>query len=452
MHKMSNDDTGRTQRDNVMRRCEDEGIRFIKLQFTDILGAVKNVTIPVEQLPKALDGDISFDGGSIEGFVRIEESDMLLQPDPHSFAIFPWQRGDRGRTGRLMCNITWPDKEPFEGCPRTILQEVMSRAGRSGFGLHAGPEPEFFLFLRQDDGSPTLSSHDEAGYFDMPPLDRGEAAREDMVRALIDMDFEIEASHHEAAPAQHEIDFKYADALTTADQIATFRFVVRTVALQHNLHATFMPKPKHGIAGSGMHVHMSLFRENDNAFYEPKDPDGLSDACRHFIAGLLDHCRGFTAITNPLVNSYKRLVSGFEAPVHIAWSMGNRSPLIRVPARRGEGTRVELRSPDPACNPYLALAVTFAAGLDGIERQLPLPEPINENVYRMDVQDRADRNIGALPKSLNQALEHMQRDELVMNTLTSHVSNRFVDAKKIEWEEYRCQVHEWEVQRYLGTY
>ncbi len=449
---MIREDHNSAGKEQVLQRCEEENIQFIKLQFTDILGAVKNVTIPVEQLPKALDANISFDGGSIEGFVRIEESDMLLQPDPGSFAVFPWQSDDRARIARLMCNITWPDGEPFEGCPRTILERVMADGRRLGYELFAGPEPEFFLFMRKADGSPTLDSHDQAGYFDMPPLDRGEAARQDMVKALIDMNFEIEASHHEAAPAQHEIDFKYADALTTADQIATFRFVVRTVALQHNLHATFMPKPKFGIAGSGMHVHMSLFREDINAFYEPEDADGLSGACRHFIAGLMHHCRGFTAITNPLVNSYKRLVSGFEAPVHIAWSMGNRSPLIRIPARRGEGTRVELRSPDPSCNPYLALAVTFAAGLDGISKEMPLCEPINDNIYDMDAQERRKKDIGALPKSLHQALRHLQDNELVLDTLTQHVSDRFMQAKRIEWEEYRSQIHEWEVRRYLGAY
>ncbi len=441
-----------TDSKDVIKICEQEGIRFIKLQFTDILGAVKTVTIPVEQLPKGLEGNIAFDGSSIEGFVRIEESDMLLRPDPASFSIFPWHSDPGSKTARLMCDIAWPDGAPFDGCPRTILQRVVQDAQDLGLVPHAGPEPEFFLFLRNDDGSPSLKSHDHAGYFDQPPLDKGEEAREHMVRTLLDMGFEIEASHHEVAPAQHEIDFKYEEALTTADQIATFRFVVRTVALQHNLHATFMPKPKHGIPGSGMHVHLSLFRGDTNIFYDPSDEDGLSRECRHFIAGLMHHARSLTAITNPLVNSYKRLVPGYEAPSYIAWSLGNRSPLIRVPARRGTGTRVEMRNPDPSCNPYLALAVLFAAGLDGMKNEMELGESVNDNIYIMGEQQLHDRHIESLPRSLDEALDELEKSELIRRTLTPHLLERFIEAKRIEWDEYRTQIHEWEIKRYLGAY
>ncbi|MFP4200764.1 MAG: type I glutamate--ammonia ligase [Clostridia bacterium] len=438
-------------REEIIRRCSDEDVAFVKLQFTDILGATKNVTIPAEQLPKALDGDIAFDGGSIEGFVRIQESDMLLKPDPNTFAVFPWSTNDM-KTARLMCDITWPDGTPFDGCPRTILKRVLARAKEMGYLPNAGPEPEFFLFKRDEEGRPTLEIHDHAGYFDLPPLDRGEAAREDMVRKLTDMEFEVEAAHHEVAPAQHEIDFKYADAVTTADRIATFRFVVRTVALQHNLHATFMPKPKFGIPGSGMHVHLSLFEGERNAFYDGSKPESLATICYQFLAGVMRNCREFTAVTNPLVNSYKRLVPGFEAPVYIAWSLGNRSPLIRVPARRGIGTRLEVRSPDPACNPYLALAVIIAAGLDGIEESLEAPDPVDDNIYEMSLSEREKRGIGSLPGTLAEALAEMEDSELVRRVLGDHITDRFIAAKKLEWDEYRTTVHGWELDRYLGSY
>ncbi len=438
-------------KDRLQQECRDQSIAFVKLQFTDIMGATKNVTIPVEQLPKALDGDIAFDGGSIEGFVRIQESDMLLKPDPETFVVFPWLTNGM-KTARLMCDITWPDGTPFDGCPRTILKRVLGRAEEMGYVPNAGPEPEFFLFKRDQDGRPTIEGHDHAGYFDLPPLDRGEAAREDMVRKLSDMGFEVEAAHHEVAPAQHEIDFKYADAVTTADRIATFRFVVRTVALQHNLHATFMPKPKFGIPGSGMHVHLSLFDSEGNAFFDENAEDSLSDTCYSFLAGVMRNCREFTAITNPLVNSYKRLVPGFEAPVYIAWSRGNRSPLIRVPARRGVGTRLEVRSPDPACNPYLALAVIISAGLDGIDEALKPSEPVDDNIYEMGLEERRERGIDSLPGTLAEALSEMRESDLVRRVLGDHIVDRFLAAKQIEWDDYRTKVHQWELDRYLGAY
>ncbi len=442
--------TARTS-DDVRLLVKELGVRFVRLQITDILGAVKNVAIPVEQLDKALDGELMFDGSSIEGFVRIEESDMYLRPDPDTFSVYPWQK-EGGATARLICDVYNPDGTPFAGCPRGILKRVMEEANALGYTCFAGPEPEFFLFERDENGAATLRSHDQAGYFDLSPVDRGESARRDMVLALQAMGFEIEASHHEVAPAQHEIDFQYADAVTTADRIATFRVVVRIIAMHHNLHATFMPKPVYGINGSGMHVHMSLFQGDKNAFFEPGATMDLSDTALHFIGGLLAHAKEFTAITNPIVNSYKRLVPGYEAPVNIAWSAKNRSPLLRVPAKRGLSTRVELRSPDPSCNPYLALAVTFKAGLLGVASKMSPPPPVSENLYAMSDSERKERGIDQLPGNLLEAISAMQASGLMRETLGDHVFDRFCDAKRIEWDVYRTQVHPWEVERYLSVY
>ncbi len=442
--------TARTS-DDVRLLVKELGVRFVRLQITDILGAVKNVAIPVEQLDKALDGELMFDGSSIEGFVRIEESDMYLRPDPDTFSVYPWHK-EGGATARLICDVYNPDGTPFAGCPRGILKRVMEEADALGYTCFAGPEPEFFLFERDENGAATLRSHDQAGYFDLSPVDRGESARRDMVLALQAMGFEIEASHHEVAPAQHEIDFQYADAVTTADRIATFRVVVRIIAMQHNLHATFMPKPVYGINGSGMHVHMSLFQGDKNAFFEPGAKMDLSDTALHFIGGLLAHAKEFTAITNPIVNSYKRLVPGYEAPVNIAWSAKNRSPLLRVPAKRGLSTRVELRSPDPSCNPYLALAVTFKAGLLGAASKMSPPPPVSENLYAMSAAERRERGIDQLPGNLLEAVSAMQASSLMRETLGDHVFERFCDAKRIEWDVYRTQVHPWEVERYLSVY
>lgn len=436
---------------DVFHAVKDLNVRFIRLQFTDILGIIKNVAIPVDQLDKAMAGELMFDGSSIQGFVRIEESDMYLRPDPSSWAVFPWQR-DGGITARLICDIYNSDGNPFEGCPRLTLKRVMEEAAQMGYVAQAGPEPEFFLFERDADGSPTTRSHDQAGYFDLSPIDKGEQARRDMVLALEEMGFEIEASHHEVAPAQHEIDFKYADAVTTADRIATFRFVVRQIAMNHNLHATFMPKPIADIAGSGMHVHLSLFSGEENAFFDSEAPDGLSPVTRHFIGGLMAHARGFAAITNPLVNSYKRLVPGYEAPVYIAWSMQNRSPLIRIPAKRGSSTRIELRNPDPSCNPYLALAVTLAAGLEGVRRGIEPPPPVEGNLYEFNEEERIQAGIESLPGSLWEAIQALEKDSLIRDTLGEHIYNLFVEAKRIEWDQYRSRVHQWERDRYLTVF
>ena len=444
-------DKPRTKED-VLRLAERDKVRFILLQFTDILGVIKSVAIPVEQLPKALDGQILFDGSAVHGFVRIEESDMLLKPDPDTFVIFPWLNGDRENTARLICDIYTPDGEPFVGCPRLTLKRVIKQAAEMGYTMNAGPEAEFFLFELDEDGKPSVKTRDQGSYFDLSPVDTGENARRDMVIALQDLGFEIEASHHEVAPAQHEIDFRYAEALATADNVVTFKLVVRTIALQHKLHATFMPKPVHGINGSGMHTHQSLFKGDSNAFYDPAGQYQLSDVCMHYLGGLLSHARGFTAITNPLVNSYKRLVPGYEAPVYIAWSEHNRSPLIRVPARRGVGTRLELRNPDPSCNPYLAFAVTLASGLDGIRKGIEPPPPVNRNIYDMDPEERRKFGIASLPGTLEEAIEELLRDEVVMEALGDHIASRFVDAKRIESEVYRAQVHQWELDQYLSVF
>lgn len=448
---MAAKDGPRTKED-VLTLAEQGRIRFVLLQFTDILGVVKSVAIPVEQLPKALDGQILFDGSAVHGFVRIEESDMLLKPDPATYATFPWLNSDRENTARLICDIYTPNGEPFSGCPRLALKRVVEEAKEMGYLMNAGPEAEFFLFQLDENGRPTVKTRDQGSYFDLSPVDTGENARRDMVIALQDLGFEIEASHHEVAPAQHEIDFRYADVLATADNVVTFKLVVRTIALRHDLHATFMPKPIHGINGSGMHTHQSLFKGDTNAFYDASGQYQLSDTCLHYLGGLLRHAKGFTAIANPLVNSYKRLVPGYEAPVYIAWSERNRSPLIRVPARRGIGTRLELRSPDPSCNPYLAFAVTLKAGLDGVKKGIAPPPPVNRNIYEMDLEERRRYGIGSLPGSLEEAIEELLRDEVVVSALGDHIVSRFVDAKRIETDVYRTQVHQWELDQYLSIF
>jgi len=443
-------------REDILETSRRLGVRFMRLQFTDILGVNKNVEVPYRQFEKALDGEIAFDGSSIEGFVRIEESDMVLRPDLSTFRILPdWAIGASTdattRVARLICDIYHPDGTPFEGCPRLALKRITEEAKAMGFTMMAGPEAEFFLFQRGPNG-PTTQSHDAGSYFDLTPVDRGEDARRDIVNALEAMGFEVEAAHHEVAPAQHEIDFKYTDALTTADNIATFRFIVRHVALEHGLHATFMPKPIFGINGSGMHTHQSLFKGGENAFFDPRGQFEFSDTGLHYIGGILRHARGFCAITNPLVNSYKRLVPGYEAPTNVAWSMRNRSPLVRVPERRGSGTRIEVRMPDPSANPYLALAVMLKAGLDGIRNKIDPGPPINKNIYNMSHRERRRLRIDELPGDLREAVDALEKDKLVQEALTPHILKHFVAAKRAEWHDYIAQVHEWELNRYLAVY
>jgi glutamine synthetase len=429
-------------------------VRFMRLQFTDILGINKNVEIPASQFEKALAGDIMFDGSSIEGFVRIEESDMLLAPDLDTFLVFPW--GDPGnRICRLICDINTPDGNPFPGDPRGTLKSVLARARTMGYAMNAGMEAEFFLFRPESAGAAAAAAtttHDVGGYFDLAPTDLGEDARRAMVDTLEQLGFEVEAAHHEVAHGQHEIDFRYADALKTADSIATFRFVVKQVATQFGLLASFMPKPIFGQNGSGMHTHQSLFRGKHNAFWDEHAEWELSPVALQYIGGLLRHARGMCAITNPLVNSYKRLVPGYEAPVNVAWSMRNRSPLIRVPDRRGLGTRVELRSPDPSANPYLALAVMLAAGLDGVETKADHREPVNENIWEMSFREKRRLRIDDLPHDLNEALDELEKDDVITAALGKHITSNFVEAKRQEWREYITQVSAWELDNYLQKY
>ena len=442
---------GKYTKKDIMRIVADEDVEFIRMQFTDIFGQLKNVAITASQLEKALNNQIMIDGSSIEGFTRIHESDQYLYPDPDSFTILPWATGT-GRTARLICDVYNPDGTPFIGDPRGVLKRALKKAADMGYTFNVGPECEFFLFETDEHGRPTTKTGDEAGYFDLGPVDHGEFVRRDICLALEAMGFEIEASHHEVAHGQHEIDFKYADALTAADNIMTFRMTVKTLAQQHGLHATFMPKPVFGINGSGMHTNMSLFKDGKNIFADPSDARGLSREAYAFIAGLLKHVRGMAAITNPLVNSYKRLVPGYEAPCYLAWSASNRSALIRIPAARGQATRVELRCPDPTCNPYLALAVCLAAGLDGIEKGLTPPEEVTDNIFAMDDAARAAHGIESLPGTLKEAIDAMEADALICETLGKHVTTQYVEGKKREWDAYRTHVSDWELGKYLVIY
>jgi len=435
----------------IINKIKENDVRFLRLQFTDIAGVMKNMAVPISQAEKALDGEIMFDGSSINGFADISESDMYLVPDLNTFVIFPW-RSANGKVARLICDVYLPDGTPFMGCPRNNLKRVLKEAQDMGYTMNVGPEAEFFLFLSDEKGHATTETQDDAGYFDLAPIDLGENARRDMDTTLEEMGFEIEASHHEVAPGQHEIDFKYGDALHVADAIMTFKLVVRSIAQRHGLHASFMPKPIFGINGSGMHTHQSLFKDGQNAFYDPDGADQLSDSARHYMGGILKHARSFAAITNPTVNSYKRLVPGYEAPVNIAWSGANRSCLVRVPAKRGASTRLEVRNPDPTCNPYLALAVMLTAGLDGIKNQTVPPAAVDRNIYRMDEEERVALGIGSLPGNLLEALHELDKDELIKSALGSHIYEKFCQGKMEEWEEYNIQVTDWEVKNYLTKF
>ncbi len=433
---------------DIMRMVEEEDVEFIRLQFTDMFGTLKNVAITKSQLGKALDNQCMFDGSSIEGFVRIEESDMYLHPDLDTFVTFPW-RPQQGKVARVICDIYRTDGTPFEGDPRYILKKSLAKAAEMGYQFDVGPECEFFLFHTDEDGCPTTLTHERAGYFDLGPVDLGENARRDMVLTLEDMGFEIEASHHEVAPAQHEIDFRYGEGLATADNIMTFKLAVKTIAKRFGLFASFMPKPKHGVNGSGMHINMSVSKDGKNIFCDESDELGLSQEAYYFIGGVMEHMKGIAAITNPLVNSYKRLVPGYEAPIYIAWSATNRSPLIRIPAARGEATRIELRCPDPAANPYLALAVCLAAGLDGIGQKIKPPAQVKANIFHMGKEEKEALHIEPLPSNLQEAVEEMKKDSLVKRVLGEHIVERYAEAKKAEWEAYQEQVTDWEINQYL---
>ncbi len=447
---------------DIFDELKKRDVRFLLLQFTDLLGVNKAVEVPASQFEKALAGEVTFDGSALEGFARVEEADALLVPDLASFRVFPWEvasaedKGGEGQPGgavaRVICDICYPDRRPFEGCPRTTLKRQVERAAALGFAMRVGCEVEFFIFEQTERGEPTTRTLDAGSYFDLVPVDRGETARRIIVAVLEEMKLNAEASHHEVAGGQHEIDLSYADVLTMADHLATLRFVVRTIAVRHGLVATFMPKPIYGRNGSGMHTHQSLFAKGKNAFFDAKGPIQLSEVGRWYIGGLLRHARGYCAVTNPLVNSYKRLVPGYEAPVNVSWSTQNVSPLVRVPAQRGEATRCENRMPDPSANPYLGLAVQLAAGLAGIRERIDPGEPVNKNIARMSYRERRRYRIDDLPRDLHEALDYLEKDAVVREALGDHIYERYLDAKREEWQEYIGQVSEWELNRYLGQY
>lgn len=440
-------------KDEIRQMVKDEDIRFLRVMFTDLLGTIKSVDLPVSQLDKLMDNKIMFDGSSIDGFVRIEESDMYLYPDMSTWLVFPWG-ADHGKVTRVICSVHMTDGTPFSGDPRNNLKRVVKEMQKMGFkSFNIGPEPEFFLFKTDDNGNPTTKVNDSENYFDMEPADIGEDCRRDIVLALEKMGFDVEAAHHEVAPGQHEVDFKYSNALEAADNIQTFKLVVKTIAKKYGLHATFMPKPLSGINGSGMHLNMSLFtQDGKNAFYDENDKDQLSETAYHFLGGLMKHARSYTAIVNPIVNSYKRLVPGYEAPVYVAWSTSNRSPLVRIPNDRGMGTRLELRSADPAANPYLAIAAVLEAGLDGLRNNLPPVHNVDENIYDMTVKERKSKGIVNLPDTLHSALKDLADDEVIKGSMGEHLYQSFEEAKTREYDAYRAHVSDWERQRYMEQY
>ncbi len=449
---------GETSAKELIAKAKADGIRFVQLQFTDILGIVKAVTIPIHRMEDSVRHGTWFDGSSIEGFTRIAESDQYLMPDMSTFAEIPWQKGDGPRgTARVICDVFTPRGEPFVGDPRHVLRRQVERAKKLGYIVNMGPELEFFLFNRTADGRIAPLPHDMAGYFDFS-TDLAQEIRQDMVDALEAFGIKVEAAHHEVAVGQHEIDFEYSDALRTADNALTFKFTLKAVAQLHGLYATFMPKPIRGINGSGMHTHVSLYsiEKGRNAFADPDNTYGLSDLARSYMAGILAHARGMAAVLAPTVNSYKRLVPGYEAPTYITWGRTNRSALVRVPmispGKSIEGTRAEVRCPDPSSNTYLAFAVLIAAGLDGVERGLAISEPVEESLFEMDASRVAERSIEELPGTLGAAIEELKADPVICEALGDHVLEHFVEAKSAEWNEYRTQVTQWELDRYLEAF
>ena len=439
-------------KEKIERICSENNVGFIRLQFCDMNGTIKNLSLPISQLNKVLNNEIMLDGSSIKGFRSIETSDMYFYPDFDTFMILPWCEREGENVARIICDIHNADGTPFEGCPRCNLKRMIARAEKLGYKMNVGPEAEFFIFERDENGNATTIPHDKGGYYDAAPFDLGEDIRRDIVETLEAMDFEIEASHHEVSEGQHEIDFKYADALTTADNIITFKYVVKSVVNEYGLYATFMPKPIFGINVSGMHCNLSLFKDGKNIFYSPESDYQLSKEALYSIGGILKHVKAFTAITNPLVNSYKRIVPGFEAPVYMAWSLANRSALIRVPAKRGIATRIELRSPDPSCNPYLALAAILGAILDGVENKIEPPHQVEENIYEMTPKELKAAGIDSLPGTLLEAVYLMKKDEVIKDALGEHILNEFIATKNLEWDEYRKYVTKWEEDRYLNAY
>ena len=448
----------RLTKEDILRSAQENGVEFIRLQFTDVFGIMKNVAITSSQLEKALNNECMFDGSSIDGFVRIDESDMYLHPDYDTWAIFPWRKHQNAQTARLICSVYCADnKTPFMGDPRNVLQKVINEAADMGYKFNVGPECEFFLFKLDEDGNPTTQTGDEGSYFDLNPIDHGENCRRDICLALEEMGFTIEASHHEVAHGQHEIDFKFDEVMTTADRVMTFKHVVKTYATKHGLHATFMPKPVYGICGSGMHTNMSLMTKDENgnvvnAFYDPESEDGLSNVARSFIAGIIKHVKGLTVYANPTVNSYKRLVPGYEAPCYISWSNSNRSTMVRIPAARGMKTRTEVRSVDGSANPYLAIAAILAAGLDGISDNVPMVPPVDENLFDLDDEGRRALGVESLPLDLNEATIAFKKDKLMQEAMGAHTVKKLIEAKTIEWNEYHKFVTNWEIKRYINKY
>jgi glutamine synthetase len=444
MENRSNEES----KEYVLKMAKEHDVKFIRLWFTDILGILKGFAITVEELEGALEQGMGFDGSSIQGFARIDESDMVALPDPDTFQLLPWRPRVHHAVARMFCDIQRPGGEPFEGDPRYVLKGNLRRAADMGYTFYVGPELEYFYF-QDSKGTQRL---DEGGYFDMTPLDVATDLRRETVLTLEEMGISVEYSHHEVAASQHEIDMRYTDALTMADNVMTYRLVVKQIALQQGVYATFMPKPVFGINGSGMHVHQSLFKGDTNAFFDKNDKHHLSKVAKCYIAGLLMHAPEITAVTNQWVNSYKRLVPGYEAPVYLSWARRNRADLIRVPEYmpgKEKSTRIEFRSPDPACNPYLAFSVMLAAGLEGIEKECKEPEPVEENVYEMTTEEREERGIGTLPGSLLEAIQLTEKSELVQQSLGDHIFDAFIENKKIEWDKYRSQVTEYELKSYL---
>lgn len=440
-------------REEILKIVEDENIGYFRLQFVDILGHMKNVALPKSQIGKALDGQMMFDGSSIDGFVRINESDMYLKPDYDTFCVLPWRNKSGKGAARIICDVHKADGTPFEGCPRVNLKRVLAEAKELGYTMNVGTEAEFFLFEKDEDGLATTITNDVAGYFALDPEDTGNDCRREIIETLEEMGFEIEASHHEVAEGQHEINFKYADALAAADNTVTFKWVVKSIANKHGLHATFMPKPIFGINGSGMHTNQSLFNvDGTNAFFDEKGPLQLSETAYQYIAGALKHARAFAAVTNPLVNSYKRLVPGYEAPVYAAWSASNRSALVRIPASRGISTRTEIRCPDPSCNPYLALAMQLNCGLDGVKNSLTPPAEVKEDIFKMTSDEMDAKEIKVLPGSLKEAIEELKVSEIAKDTLGPHIFTKYIEAKEKEWDSYRTAVSDWELENYLDVY
>ncbi|MCD5325075.1 MULTISPECIES: type I glutamate--ammonia ligase [Pontibacillus] len=431
-------------KESIKQEVHDKGVEFIRLEFTDMLGDTKNVELPIEELESVLENEAMFDSSSISGFSDIQESDMYLYPDLSTFKVLP-STVDEDPVARFICDIYTTDGTPFEGDPRYILKRAMKEAAEMGYTVNVGPEPEFFLFKLNDEGYPIKKMNDRGGYFDASPIDKGDKVRRDIVRTLKKFGFEMEASHHEVAMGQHEINFRFDDMLRAADNIQTFKSVVKDVATNHDYHATFMPKPIAGENGSGMHCHLSLFKDGESVFCDEKDEDGISVTMKHFMGGILKHAPGIAAITNPNVNSYKRLVPGYEAPVSIAWSHSNRSCMIRVPSTRGKGTRFEVRNPDPTANPYLALAVTIQAGLEGIRNKVDPGAAETRNLYEVH-----DDTVPTLPTNLKEALTALRKDKVLMNALGDHTSNIYLDEKEEEWTEYSLQVSQWETDKYMN--